>query len=295
MLRSIGLMTFLTLVWGMNWSVMKIGATELPPLWFRGLGLIIGTVLLGIVLAIRGVSFAVPRRSVVRLVGLAFPNIIIWYSVATIAITLLPAGRAAILGYTMPAWTALIGAVVFREKLDGPTKLGVACALAGIVLLLGGDLEALVGHPLGACLMLGAAACWAWGTHLLKRLPIPIDTLAMTFWMMAIACPVVFAESALLEWGRWEVPEGAAWWPILYNAVLVLAIGNFIWFSVARTLPPVAAGLSSMMIPVVGVFSGIAMLGEHPGWRDFVALALITVAVGAGLIPKRRVNVGAAS
>ena len=61
MLRSLGLMAFLTLAWGMNWSVMKIGAMQLPPLWFRGLGLVMGTALMAAMLVMRGTSLRLPR------------------------------------------------------------------------------------------------------------------------------------------------------------------------------------------------------------------------------------------
>lgn len=286
MLRSLGLMGILTVVWGMNWSVMKIGAMQLPPLWFRGLGLVMGTALLGLVLAVRGTPLRLPHGAFRQVVALSFPNIMVWYSVVTIAVTLLPAGRAAILGFTMPAWAALIGVLVYRERLDGRTIVGVGCAVAGIVLLVSGDWAALSGHPLGMSLMLIAAFSWAWGTHALRRAKLDMDTLALTFWMMLVACPVLIGASAVLEGSRWRVPQGYEWWPIVYNAVLVLAVGNLIWFTVARTLAPTAAGLSSMLIPVVGVFSGMAMLGETPTWRDLAALALVCMAVGAAVIRK---------
>ncbi len=286
MLRSLSLMALLTLVWGMNWSIMKIGATQLPPLWFRAISLVIGTALIGLVLVMRGTSMRLPRGAFGRVLAISFPNIMIWYAVVTVAITLLPAGRAAILGFTMPAWAALIGVVIYRERLGTRTALGVACAVAGVALLVSGDWSALVDHPLGMTLMLIAAFSWAWGTHLLRRATLAMDTLALTFWMMLVACPVLLGASAALEGGSWRVPHGHEWWPIVYNAVLVLAIGNLIWFTVARTLAPTAAGLSSMLIPVVGVFSGIAMLGEAPTWRDLAALVLICMAVGAALIRK---------
>lgn len=286
MLRSLGLMALLTLVWGMNWSVMKIGAMQLPPLWFRGLSLVIGTALLGIVLVMRGTSLRLPGGALKRVLAISFPNIMIWYSVVTVAVTLLPAGRAAILGFTMPAWAALIGIVVYRERLDTRTAIGVACAVAGIVLLVSGDWAALIGHPLGMTLMLIAAFSWAWGTHALRRTTLAMDTLALTFWMMLVACPVLLGASAVFEASRWRVPQGHEWWPIVYNAVLVLAIGNLIWFTVARTLAPTAAGLSSMLIPVVGVFSGMAMLDETPTGRDLAALVLVCMAVGAAVIRK---------
>ena len=279
-------MALLTVVWGMNWSVMKIGATELPPLWFRALGLVMGTLLLGVALVLRGTSLRLPRGALRRVIALSVPNIMIWYSTVTVAVTLLPAGRAAILGYTMPAWAALIGVVAFRERLEARTAIGVGCALAGVALMLSGDWNALIGHPLGVALMLIAAFSWAWGTHMLRRATLAIDTLALTFWMMLIACPVLLGASALLEGSRWQVPQGHQWWPIVYNGVLVLALGNMIWFTVARTLAPTAAGLSSMLIPAVGVFSGMALLGETPTWRDLAALVLVCMAVASAVIRK---------
>lgn len=284
MLRSLGLMGLLTLLWGMNWSVMKIGVTQLPPLWFRSIGLVLGTALLGLVLVLRGTSLRVSRASLGRIVALSFPNIMVWYGLVTMAMTMLPAGRAAILGFTMPIWSALIGAWFYREPIDLRTGVGIACAVGAVVLLVAGDWTALAGHPLGAALMLVAAWSWAWGTHTFKRSGLVIDTLVLTFWMMAVACPVIVLASALLEGASWRVPVGTEWAPILYNAVLVLAVGNLIWFTVARSLPPTTAGLSSMLIPVVGVFSGMAILGEAPPWRDFVALALICFAVALALV-----------
>jgi drug/metabolite transporter (DMT)-like permease len=284
--RSLLLLTFLTFAWGMNWPVMKIGVLHMPPLWFRGIGLVLGTLLLGLVLLIRGTSFRMPRGAFRQILLLSFPNVMVWYAVVTVAITMLPAGRAAILGFTMPVWSALIGVLIYREALDRRTAFGVACGVAAIALLVAGDWTALTGHPLGVLLMLIAACAWAWGTHLVKRSKIEMDTLMLTFWMMAFGCPVLLGASAIFEGAHWGMPTGIDWFPILYNAVIVLLIGNVIWFTVARTLPPTTAGLSSMLIPVVGVFSSMAVLGEKPLWRDFVALVLICLAVAIALVPK---------
>ena len=52
----------------------------------------------------------------------------------------------------------------------------------------------------------------------------------------------------------------------------------------ARKLQPVASSLSVMMIPVVGVFSGAWLLGEIPGWQDYVAMVLILISMGTILL-----------
>ncbi len=69
--------------------------------------------------------------------------------------------------------------------------------------------------------------------------------------------------------------------------VLAVAFCHVVWSMLARKLPPAASGLSVMMIPVLGVFSGMWMLGEQPAWQDYVALALILVALSTVLLPSR--------
>src|SRR5258708_4102162 len=48
-------------------------------------------------------------------VRLGVRNVVIWHMAVIVALTLLPAGRSAILGYTMPLWAAIIGALWFGE------------------------------------------------------------------------------------------------------------------------------------------------------------------------------------
>ncbi len=273
------LLAILTVFWGFNWTVLKFGVLELPPVWFRLLGLAGGTALIGIYARVTGVSLAVPTGNWWRIFGLALPNITLWMLLGIYSIALLPSGRAAILGYTMPIWAAVIGVIFYGERPGMRTWFGVACAGAATLLLVAGEFDAMRGSPLGTGLMLLAAVLWGWGTHLLRRSPLKMNTVALTFWMLAMSVVVLLVFSALVEFDRWTLPVGSQWWPILYNAVFVLALCNVIWFSLARSMHPVASGLSGMLIPVVGVFSGLIVLGEVPHWRDELALVLILVAL----------------
>ena len=60
------------------------------------------------------------------------------------------------------------------------------------------------------------------------------------------------------------------------------------WFRLATILPPVVSSLSVMFIPVIGVFSGMMILGERPAWQDYAALVSILMAIMAVLRPARR-------
>ena len=70
--------------------------------------------------------------------------------------------------------------------------------------------------------------------------------------------------------------------------MLIFGFAQLVWFRLATILPPVASGLSVMLIPVIGVFSGVWMLGERLAWQDGVALVCLLVAIGSVLLPARR-------
>jgi drug/metabolite transporter (DMT)-like permease len=215
---------------------------------------------------------------------LALPNVIVWHVVSVIAIRLLPSGRAAILGYTMPVWAVLIGLWLYREKPLRRYWWGIAAALAGALLLLSAEFGKLAGSPLGTLLMLGAAASWGWGTHLMRRHLTEIPTMTLSFWMVTSAIPVVAVATLFFERSQWHTPSSAEWASIAYNVFVAISFCQIVWFKLARELPPAASGLSVMMIPVVGVFSAMWMLGEAPAWSDYAALVLILFALGTVLL-----------
>ena len=72
---------------------------------------------------------------------------------------------------------------------------------------------------------------------------------------------------------------------------LVFGVSQLLWFRLATILPPVASSLSVMLIPVVGLFSGMLLLGEQPSWHDWAALGCVLAAIASVLLPARRATV----
>lgn len=286
--KDLALLGLLTLLWGVNWPVMKAGVQDFPPLTFRTASMAGAVLLLAAVARAQGHSLRVAREHWRELAMLAMTNMVVWYVLSIYGVKLLSSGRAAILGYTMPVWVALIGWVAYRDRQDGRTLLGVLAACAAIALLLGGELATIAGRPLGTVLMLGAAFSWALGTQWMRRRRLPGAVVVLSFWMMAIALVLCMAISWLLERDQWtRLPDAVEWGAILYNTVLVFGLAQLLWFRLASILTPVASSLSVMLIPVVGVFSGMVLLGEAPTWHDFAALGCVLVAIGTVLLPAR--------
>jgi drug/metabolite transporter (DMT)-like permease len=288
-LSDLWLLAFLTVVWGVNWPVMKIGVSELPPMSFRALSMVGGLPLIAAIAWQRSIPLAVPRQHWRELLILALTNMVIWFVIAMYAVKLLSSGRAAILAYTMPIWTAVFAILIYGENPSRRLWIGVAAAAIGVVLLMAGEFTAITGSPTGTILMLTAAAIWAYGTHRMRRRKLTAPILAITFWSLALGLLVCGSIALVFELPHIERSPGpAAWAAVLYNAFLVFGFAQLIWFRLATILPPVASGLSVMLIPVIGVFSGVWMLGERLAWQDWVALGSILAAIATVLLPARR-------
>jgi drug/metabolite transporter (DMT)-like permease len=288
--KQLWLLIILTVVWGLNWPVMKLGVAGMPPLQFRTLSMWLGLPVLALALVVMKVPFTMPRKYWPELLLLAATNMFVWHVCIILALQSLSSGRAAILGYTMPIFSAIFGALFFAGKLTTRNWLGVATAALGVALLLWHEMVGLSGKPIGVALALIAASTWALGTQLLRRTKIELPTLTISFWMTLLACVVMSVLTMTFERDAWVMPtqiSGNSWFAIVYNAVLVFGFAHAAWFFLARTLPPVASTLSVMMIPILGVFSGAYFLREVLHWQDWAAVGLMVVAIASVLAPTK--------
>ncbi len=91
--RQLVLLVLLTLIWGVNWPVMKLGVTHFPPLSFRALAMWLGVLVVWVVLRVQRQPLRVPRDEWRTLGLLAFFNMVIWNSLVIVAIPWFPAAR----------------------------------------------------------------------------------------------------------------------------------------------------------------------------------------------------------
>lgn len=283
------LLILLTLCWGFNWPIMKAGVHDFPPLSFRTLSMIGGLPVLWLAARVQRIPLSIPPGRFISIIRLAIPNMLIWHVFIILGVKMLSSGRAAILGYTMPVWALLFSAIFFGERPTRAAWSGIGCAFASALLLLSSEFSNLAGNPIGTMFALIAAAGWGYGTVVMKRSAIDMPTISLTFWMLAITTLMMSIAAIIFESAAWHMPDAATWSAIAYNAFIIFGFAHVVWFTLARTLPPVASSLSVMMIPVLGVFSGAWLLGETPHWQDYAAMGLILAAMSSVLLKCRTV------
>jgi drug/metabolite transporter (DMT)-like permease len=279
----------LTLAWGFNWTAMKASLSEVAPWTFRSLCLGLGSAVLFMVLRAGGQSLAVPKGQRLRLAMLAFFNITCWNLLVAFGLLSIPSGRAAILAYMMPAWAIPLSMWLLHERITGRKLAGLVLGMAGLVILLGDGVMALGSAPLGSLLVLGASFSWALGTVLQKRFPMTMPAGPYTAWIMLLGGVPIFIGALLLD--DFRSLGGIGLWPALgiaYNVLIAFAWAHWAWIKIATAVPVSVFSLSMLIIPVVGVISGMLFLGERPTWAEYAALGLVLASLLAVVIPGRQ-------
>ena len=288
-LKVPALLLALTLMWGTNWPLFRFALDELPVLTFRSGALLSGVVALGLIMLLRGESFAVPQGTWPALILAAAMNVGVWNVATSMAVLYLPSGHASVLAYTMPLWVAVIGLTVFRQRLTGRLLVAIAIGAAAVIALMLPNFASYSRAPLGLFWGLLAAVCWAIGTFVVKRTDWGGMGIALSFWQVAITVPQVLLGMVLIDGLPTQVPSMPTLVVMIYTGSLPMAFGTVVWFALVRLLPTQVAALSSIAIPIVAIVSGIVLLHEPLSALQAVAIASTVISLWLALVPSRGV------
>jgi len=286
--KVLALLAALTLVWGTNWPLFKIALDELPVLTFRTIVLVTATLMLTVVLLVRGESFAVPKGKWPALIAASAMNLFVWNIATSLAVLYIPSGHASVLAYTMPLWVALIGFAVYGQRLTGRLLAAIVIGAAAVVALMAPNFQSYAQAPAGLFWGLFAGFCWAVGTFIVKRTSWPGMGLSLTFWQVAISLPPVLLGALVLDDLPTHWPSTKALVATIYTGAIPMALGTAAWFALVKLLPAQVAGLSSIAIPIVAVVSGVLILDEPLSVLQAVAIASTVLSLWLALMPARR-------
>jgi drug/metabolite transporter (DMT)-like permease len=280
-LKGLVLLAVLSLVWGLGWPAMKVVLSELPPWTFRTVCLMsAGTGLLALA-RVGGTRLHIPPEDRVPLIVTSLFNITGWHLLSAYGIAAMQAGRAAIVAYTMPLWAVLLSRLLLHERIGALRLLALAVGTAGMAVLLGPDLQRLGTTPEGALFMLGAAFCWAAGTVLVKYFQWRTSPALIIGWQLLIGGLPVAAGAFLIEnsvgFADISLKAGAT---LVYLVAGPMIFCHWAFFKVVRIFPASVAALSTLSIPIIGVFSSALLLGERVSAAEVAALALVVVSLG---------------
>jgi drug/metabolite transporter (DMT)-like permease len=268
--------------------MMKLSLQQITPLYFRAITMTLGA--LSLLAYVRWAEGSVwpARRDWLTLALLMLPNILAWHTLSIFGVQELASGRAAVLGFTMPVFTVVLGSLFFGQAMTRRTLLAAALALGSVALLLWHEASHLSGRPAGVMWMLLAALSWAVGTLWMRRANTQASPLRITVWMLLLCCPILWVAAM----GTEPAPTLARFTPVMWASLawgvwVNFGLSQVLWFGLARSLPPATSTMSILAVPVLGTLFATVVVGEVPVWQDWIALGLVAVAIATVLLPSR--------
>ena len=265
------LLLLVVLVWGMDFSVLKWALEAMHPHVANALRFVVSAGVLGTVYGLRcwwtGTSVLGPIRAnwqvVIPLGLLGFGA---HQAAFVVGLNHTTAGSAALIMATNPLWTAVLGWALGTERLGRGGWGGLLMALtgAGVVIAAGATGGAVGGGTLfGNGMMLVAALLWGSYTALAKQLVDRASILAMTFFGVLGALPVLLAVGAVYESTvAWGTVDGWAVGALLFSGGLAVGLMFVLWNQGVRRVGSSNTAVYYYLVPVVALVAGVVMLGE---------------------------------
>lgn len=277
--RDLAIVLAIMAIWGLNFPIAKTGFAELPPVLLTALRFGLVAVLL--------VPFVrLPRGHVRQLLWLSITLGGMHFSFMFLGLSRLDSATVAIASQLGVPFAALFAAIAFKDYLGWRRALGLLVAFAGVAVIAG---EPRIGaDPWPLLWVVVGSIMWAASTIQLKRLA-AIDGVTINAWMAAFAAPQLAVVSLLVEHDHLH-DLGAAGWrgfgAVAYMAVAVTIVGYGLWYRMLARHAVNQVMPFTLLVPLIGVVSGVLLLGETLTWQTVVG-GLATVA-GVAIIVLRR-------
>lgn len=288
---SILTITLVGVLWGLNWPVVKMMLTEMPPLTIRALAFPSAALLLGVIVRFLGHDFWPARKDRFPLVVTGLFLVFGFNVLTTFGQMMTETSRAAIIAYTMPAMTAVLAVVFLDERLQGRVIGALIIGMAALGVLASEDIAAIVSKPAGPAIMLLAALSWALGNVALKARRWSVPPLSLTVWffvMSSLACwPLVLIFEPPWEQTR---PSFTALMLLAYHVLGPMVVCYALWTLSLGKLPATTAAISTLTAPIVGVGSAVIVLGDEVTWQKIVALLMVVASIVITLSTQERRN-----
>ena len=283
------LLLTMALIWGVNFSVLKLGTRYLAPVAFNGLRLLLAAAVLGAIALVARRRQMPTRRDAVRLALLGVLGHGLYQLLFILGIDRSTAGTAALVMAAGPAFTGIVGRLLGVERPSGRAWAGIAFQLAGMLGVVYGSTTHAAGQAdatvLGPVLILAAALTWAFYAVLLKPFAERVDPIQLSAWTLVggVATLGVFALPDLVRLDYAALPAGA-WFAVGYSGLLAMVVAYLFYYRGVRVVGPVRTAMFSNLQPIVALVVAFLTLGEQPSVYQLAGAALIAT----GLVVSKR-------
>jgi O-acetylserine/cysteine efflux transporter len=276
-LRDYALAASVILLWGANFSFIKMGLNKIDPF--------ILTLLRFFLSAVPFVFFVKrPQISIYVLAAYGFIFGFGLWGVVNIAIYAgLAPGLSSLIIQFSAFFTIILSYFLFGERINPLQYAGCGLAFVGLVTIIansGGQ-----GTLLGVALALVGAVSWSLCNILVKKYK-PADILAFVIWSSLFSTIPLLVIAIAMKGPDFlaafnDVLDGTVVISLISQSYLTTVFGYWAWNSLVRKYSAAAVAPLSLMVPVCAIVIGVLAFGEDlPFWK---LAATILIVAGVSL------------
>ncbi|MDY0406144.1 DMT family transporter [Virgibacillus sp. 179-BFC.A HS] len=274
------LILIITLLWGYAWVLMKEALAYMGPFTFSSFRFGTGAIVLLLIVWLSKKRFPL-RQYWKQLLILGLLQTSIVFLLVMYGLRFVDAGKSSVLLYSMPMWSSLLAARYLGEKLKAAQYAGVLIGMLGLLAILGWDIWE--GHSLkvifGELLIVIAAISWGLSNVYyrlrLQHLPqLETNAYQMLFGTIGIIIATCFTEwNVPIEWNIHSL------YYILFTGIFASALCFTVWFLILSLIDMVTATISTLLVPIFGLFFSSLIIGETMSAGVITGSVLIIVGI----------------
>lgn len=296
--RDLAAALVVVVVWGVNFVVMKFALRDFTPFQLGAARYVFAV--LPLVLFVR--PPAIPWK---WLVFYGLFQGVGQFGILFLALKVgMTAALASVLLQTQVFFTALFGFVLLHERASRPLQAGMVLAALGLAcfalnyLAPAGAGTGVATTLAGFVLTLGAAAMWALSNIVARHVQqggAAYSPMAFVVWSGIFAIlpftllSLVFDPEAT-RW-QWTQARASSWLAVAYLGWVATILGYSLWTGLLKRHPANRVAPFSLGVPVVGLTTGMLVLGEAITPWQWAGITLVVAALGCvmlgGLIKPR--------
>lgn len=281
--RDLALLLLITVVWGFNVIVSKVGLAEIPPVLFTFLRFALVAVLLVPTLRVH-------RGQMSALTVAALLSGALNFALSFVGVKLAPnVSSVAIAGQLSVPFTTLLSVALLGEIVRWRRLLGIILAFGG-VLVIGFDPQMLARWE-SLAFVVGSALAASLGVIAVKKL-YGFKPLELQAWLAWISLPPLLLISLQIEQPDLEAlaqVSWMAWGAVFFTAVVSSICAHTGYFYLIQRYPLTSVAPLTTLSPIFTILFGIVLLGDDLSGRTALGAALTLAGVFIITLRERRI------
>ncbi len=263
----------MSVIWGVPYLFIRVADRGLEPaVIVSGRTLIGALVLLPLAARAKAIRPVLPGWR--WLVAFAVIEMAIPWYLLTDAERHLPSALTGLLVAAVPLVGAAISLVgPHEDRLTGVRALGLGIGLAGVVALLGIDLNLDGAGAWPVVEVLLVAVCYATGPVILSRRLNGLPGIGVSAVSLSVAAALYLIPGILL-WPA-SAPPASAVWSVVVLGLVCTALAFVLFYDLIAEIGPSRSTVITYLNPAVALLLGIVVLGEQPTVGMFIGFPLV--------------------